>query len=68
MKKLSTIRTAQAAGRRRGGVFTRPYGTNFRLSFGADGPVLVLASFRGLRIEGKSAVSLQLTVQGRRAW
>lgn len=66
MSATATIRTAQAAGRRRGGVLARLHGTDFRRGFGADGSVSALVSFHGLRIGDKSVVILQLTVQA--AW
>jgi len=67
MKKVSTIRTAQAAGRRRRSVPARSHGADFCSALGADGSALASVSRRSCRIRGKSAVSIQLTVQTGRA-
>jgi len=63
MKKLFTIRTVQAAGRRRRCVLARSHGAHFRRALGPDGSVLAPVSRRSYRIGEKSAVNLQLTAQ-----
>lgn len=67
MKKLFTIRTVQAAGRRRIGVPVRSHGMDFCPVFGGDGSVSTLISFYDLQNGEKEAVILQLTVQAVRA-
>ena len=63
MKKLSTIRTAQAAGRRRGRVPARSRVTDFACPLGADGFALAPVSHRSYQIREKSTVGIQLTAQ-----
>lgn len=67
MRKLSTIRTVQAAGRRRRCVPARSRLADFARPFGADGFALAPVSHRGYQIREKSGCNLQLTVRaGRR--
>ena len=63
MKKSITIRTVQAAGRRRGGVLARSHSVDFLRGFGVDGSVSARVSFHSLRISEKSVALHQLTVQ-----
>lgn len=67
MKKLFTIRTVQAAGRRRRRVLVRSRGVDFCPGFGANGSVSTLVPFYDLQNSEKDAVTLQLTVQAVRA-
>ena len=67
MKKLFTIRTVQAAGRRRRRVLVRSRGADCCPGSYGNGSVSVLVSFYDLRNSEKEGVILQLTVQAVRA-